>query len=344
MFLNHMKTIHKFDDHYVSLYGLAFTHETRLNQKLEEMIGRENHHLIDLGKQLSGGHIAFKTTSRYIDFHVELLRKSVHPHMSHLAESGLDIYIKNHGKWVFYRSVMPASSQDTYEQRVDFMFQDYKEVMIYLPLYNGIKEFNMHFDDQSMIEPLHVNYLKKGLFYGTSITQGACASRPGMTYTSIISRRLNHLIYNFGFSGQGLGEQTIVEMMASIHNLDYVVIDYEANAGAVNKLEQTLPLMIKIFRKTYPKLPIIIVTRVKTALSNIDGKIEEKRQYLLDFQKTLVDSLKDDYLYLIDGTHIFNTSIDEKTVDGVHFNDIGMKTYADHLVERLDQILNMKGH
>lgn len=339
-----MKTVHKFDDHYVTLYGLAFNHETRLNQDLEDMIRHENQHLIDLGRQLSGGFIAFKTTSRYIKFHVKLIRKSVHPHMSHLAESGLDIYLKHQEEWVFYRSVIPTSNQDAYEQTIDFMSSNHKEIMIYLPLYNGVVDFDISIDDQSIIEPLNMKHSKKGLFYGTSITQGACASRPGMTYTSIISRKLNHLIYNFGFSGQGLGEKIMVEMMASISDLDYVVIDYEANAGAVNKLEKTLPSMIKTFRKTYPSLPIIIVTRVKTALSYFDGKIEEKRMNLLDFQNKLVDSLRDNQLTLIDGTNIFNTSIDEKTVDGVHFNDLGMKTFADYLIEHLDQILNMKGH
>jgi hypothetical protein len=338
-----MKTIHNFDTKYINLYGLPYGDRHRLNLDLKEQILLENKHLIELGQHLSGAHMAFKTTAKSINFYVELARISVHPHMTNLAESGLDIYLKHNNEWVFYRSIMPISCKKEYEQTIEFFDNRLKEIIVYFPLYNEIIDFKINIDDDQMIEPLDLNYKKQGLVYGTSITQGACASRSGLSYTSIISRKLNHHIFNYGFSGQGLGEPIMATMIASIPNLDYIVIDYEANAGAVNRLKQSLPMLIETIRKSYIDIPIFIITRVKTALSFFDGKIEEKRNHLLNFQKTLIKNLNDENLYIIDGSKIFKESIDDYTVDGIHFNDLGFHIFVKYIIDKIDKTLKLKG-
>lgn len=343
MSLSLMKIIHNFDSKYINLYGLPYGEKHRLNLDFKNQILLENKHLIELGQHLSGAHIAFKTTSQSIKFYVELARISVHPHMTNLAESGLDIYLKHNDKWVFYRSIMPTACKKEYEQTIDFFDHELKEIIVYLPLYNEIIESKIIIDDDQMFEPLDLNYKKQGLVYGTSITQGACASRSGLSYTSIISRKLSHHIFNYGFSGQGLGEHIMATMIASIPNLDYIVIDYEANAGAVNRLKQSLPMLIETIRKSYIDIPIFIITRVKTALSFFDGKIEEKRNDLLNFQKTLIKNLNDENLYIIDGSKIFKESIDDYTVDGIHFNDLGFHIFAKYIIDKIDKTLKLKG-
>ena len=68
--------------------------------------------------------------------------------------------------------------------------------------------------------------------YGTSITQGGCASRAGMAYSNILSRRLNMEFVNLGFSGNGKGETALANLINQIENKKMIVLDYEANAGA----------------------------------------------------------------------------------------------------------------
>ena len=65
-------------------------------------------------------------------------------------------------------------------------------------------------DEGAVIKPARPFALSKPVvFYGTSITQGGCASRPGMSYTAIVGRKLNLDFVNQGFSGNGLGEPEV---------------------------------------------------------------------------------------------------------------------------------------
>ena len=104
-------------------------------------------------------------------------------------------------------------------------------------------------EDSSLRKPI--------VFYGTSITQGGCASRPGMVHTAILQRRLDHPVVNLGFSGNGKMEPEVVELMAEI-DASCFVIDCLPNMDAKEVAERTEPLVRKL-REAQPKTPILLV-------------------------------------------------------------------------------------
>ena len=68
------------------------------------------------------------------------------------------------------------------------------------------------------------------VFYGTSITHGACASRPGMVHTAILGRWLDMPVVNLGFSGNGRMDQAVGEFLVQVDATAYV-IDCLPNMG-----------------------------------------------------------------------------------------------------------------
>jgi hypothetical protein len=71
--------------------------------------------------------------------------------------------------------------------------------------------------------PLPLNKKKPIVVYGTSIAQGACASRPGMAWTAILGRRMNIPLINLGFSGNGKLEKEMLDLIAEIDAEVYIL-------------------------------------------------------------------------------------------------------------------------
>ena len=87
-----------------------------------------------------------------------------------------------------------------------------REYGLYLPLYNGVESLKI---GVSMLRRLPGSRrdAKPVVFYGTSITHGGCASRPGMVHTAILGRRLDRPVVNLGFSGNGRMDAAVGEYL-----------------------------------------------------------------------------------------------------------------------------------
>ena len=172
------------------------------------------------------------------------------------------------------------------------------------------------------------------LFYGSSITQGGCSSRPGSAYANIVSRALDADIVNLGFSGNARAE---VEMGEYIKNLpmSVFVYDYDHNAPTIAHLEQTHERMFRQVREAQPDLPIVLMSRPKYTLN------EDDRTRLEIIRKTYENALArgDRNVYLIDGPTLMAIAGNEGTVDGSHPTDLGFFSMAQALIPVLKEIL-----
>src|SRR5690625_586209 len=174
----------------------------RLPNRPKEPISEQVDHLADC---TSGGQIRFQTNSTKLAIRVKLKDKANLNHMSALSQCGFDCYIGKPGKQQFYNGTLYDHSQNFYEI---LLFERENNCIVNItlnfPLYQGVEQVQIGLDQSAqVISPLKHNRLHKIIFYGTSITQGGCASRPGLSYTNIISRRLNQECINLGFFGNG---------------------------------------------------------------------------------------------------------------------------------------------
>ena len=94
-----------------------------------------------------------------------------------------------------------------------------REYLLYLPLYNGVRSVELGLPKDSTLAKAGTWSSAIGkpiVFYGTSITQGGCASRPGMVHTAILGRQLNAPVINLGFSGNGKMEPEMANLLAEL--------------------------------------------------------------------------------------------------------------------------------
>ncbi len=341
--MNH-KTVNLIDSKYSLMLGLPFARKDHLNRFPEEAIHEiisENKALDFLGYHLSGGVIFFETSSRELHFEISYQNEPLMNHMSPLGESGFDIYLLHEGDFIFYDSIRPFPRENYVKSFVKLPHKDKNTIMMYTPLYARVLHLDLKIEEHATLSPFNPKFDKKIFFYGTSITQGACASRPGMSYTNQISRILNAEIINMGFSGNGLGEISIAKLTHHILDLDMVIIDYEANAGAIDRLKSTLIPFIECIREKHHQIPIVVIGRIPFVRELFNDEDHAKRLDHQAFQMHVVkNSLDLMPLYYVKGETLISQNEYDVTVDGIHLNDLGMTLFASRLSPILKDILN----
>lgn len=290
-----------------------------------------------LSKNSSGISIAFETNSPIIKVKWKL---STGFRMSHMAKTGIggvDLYCKNDTVWQFVNTGKPEKMENV-ATLVEDMTKERRQFILNLPLYDGIEFIEIGIEKGSEMKPYKPFEGKPIVFYGTSITQGGCASRPGMAYTNIISRKTNNECINFGFSGNGRMEPEIAEIIAGI-DAKVFIIDCIANMKAPQVTENTESL-IKIIRKKHPDTPIIFIESLiyENGYFNLPRKeMIDKKNSLLKQEVERVAMLNgDENIFYIDNSEFLGTD-HEATVDGTHFTDLGFMRFSDFLILKMKE-------
>ena len=291
----------------------------------------------------AGGQIRFRTNSKHLSIRVTLRDPAGMVHMPATGQCGVDVYLGEPGEERFLRVTTYDITQSQYESVLfDLATDDMRAVTLNLPLYQCVEEILIGLDDEADILP-PAPYVDNRpiIVYGTSITQGGCACRPGMAYTNILSRFLNREFLNMGFSGSGKGEPEVARTFALIPNPGCIVLDYEPNSTP-ESLRETLVPFIGILREAFPTVPILVLSAIRYAGELVDAGLCEARNGNREFQQQTVETLRqqgDAHLYFHDGSELLGEDFDECTVDGVHPTDLGFYRMAVALEPVLRKIL-----
>ena len=236
-------------------------------------------------------------------------------HMPATGVSGIDVYGWTEGKgWVFVRNGRPHRQDN--ELVIDW--PKGRPIMIYLPLYNGVSSFKMGVAKGTKVAPLPPRasgVTKPVVFYGTSITHGGCASRPGMAWVNIAARRADVPAVNLGFSGSGKMEFDLAAVVARIDASCYV-LDCLWNMNAQMVRERFEPF-VRELRRLRPGVPIVCAEDCNTFRDTTEKGAIAKA--VVD--KLLAEGWKD--LSWLPNTEQM-TRDTEEAVDGCHPNDWGM--------------------
>lgn len=286
----------------------------------------------DLSKSSAGITVSFITNATTIAARWTVLNNFSMNHMAASGVKGVDLYVKEAGQWQYVNTGRPASGKETETTLISNMKGDQREYRLYLPLYDGVVSLQIGIDSGKTISKPKPVTAKPIIFYGTSITQGGCASRPGMAHTNIIGRKLDIECVNLGFSGNGRMEQPLAELLADTDALLYV-IDCVPNMSTEMITANTGALVATI-RKKRPTTPIVLVENTFYETAAHDLKLKEQLQQKNSNLRRIFDSLRAKavpHLYYVPTTNALGSD-HEGTVDGVHFTDLGFSRFADHLI------------
>jgi lysophospholipase L1-like esterase len=331
-----------FPDPSFEVNGLAWYHENapdlfRLPKRIKDIVRAP---VWNLAQSSSGAAIRFKSNCTTLAIRYENLYTSGMRNMHVFGQSGVDLYTDN----VYIGTAIHGKDKGVEHVYFKNAVTEFREHVLYLPLYNGIKIKAIGINSNATItKPSPFAIPKPVVFYGTSITQGGCASRPGMSYQAILCRKLNLEHINLGFSGNGKGEKEVVEAVAEIDTSCFV-LDFMANNKNRDTLEKVYEPFVHTIRQKHPTTPIILVTRIYAARESslVGGHefIEAKRDVIRNTYKKLI-SEGDQNLSLVEGYSLLGPNEGDGLVDGSHPNDLGFQLMADRLAPIIAKTLKL---
>jgi len=293
----------------------------------------------------AGGRVRFATDSARVSILVKVRDCVAGAKFSLSGRAGLDLYeITPDGEK--YLKHFPPSEDGSGVFAGEHIFKEKKmrNFTLYMPSYTAVLELYVALDEGALLkECVNYTYEKPIVYYGSSITQGANASRPGTTYQNILSRRFDTDYINLGFSGNALGEPAMARYIAGL-DMSICVLDYDHNAPNAEHLRNTHYKMYEIIREAQPDLPIIFMSKPNyhTATVKFDVSDNEKHRQIIIESYERARANGDTNVYFVDGKQVAEVfgAGDNMTVDGCHPNDIGFLSMAKLLGDRIEKILN----
>jgi hypothetical protein len=292
-----------------------------------------------LSRDSSGMMVRFKTDATAIHVHYKVMKANLGmPHMPATGVSGVDLYARDtDGKWKWVQVTKPAT-QEVKAEIIKGLAPGEREYAAYLPLYNGVEFMSIGVAKGSKFEGLAPR-AKPVVFYGTSITHGACASRPGMVHTGILGRRLDMPVVNLGFSGNGRMDKAVGDYLVQIDAAAYV-IDCLPNMQPADVTAKCVPL-VKQLRAAKPNTPIVLVEDRR--FTN-DWITPAKKQFHTDnhaalkaaYETLIKEGVKN--LSYIPGDSLYGDDTEGAT-DASHASDLGFMRQADIFEPLLRKVL-----
>ncbi len=317
-----------------ALYGLWDPADGRPYHRLPEEVAKAtNDGVAWLNWHTAGGRVRFKTNSPHLVFKAKIAGVELMPHMPLTGIAGMDVYIKTETGYRYHASCITEGGNDApirmsenhgYVNAVRFADNSMKDITVNLPLYGNMDELYVGIAPDAELLPADTyRDVAPTVYYGSSITQGGCASRPGNNYSGILSRKFDVDFINLGFSGSARGEQVIADHIAGLPMSTFVYA-YDHNAPSVEHLAATHEPMYKTIRAAHPDVPVIMITRPKTLYNQ--EEIARREVVLATYNHALE---RGERVHFVDGEKVFDIfGGDGGSVDGCHPNDLGFACVA----------------
>ena len=285
----------------------------------------------------SGGAVRFRTDSPFIAIRAALSDSGDMNHMPRAGSAGFDLY---RGPWPESRH---AGTAQPHRDEADLVRMlcvrnagdaGMESWQLNLPLYGGAAFVQVGLAPGAAVEPPAPHRMGRICFYGSSITQGGCASRPGNAYTTMVCRALDAEQVNLGFSGSARGEPAMAERIASLRGLAAFVMDYDYNAPTPEHLAATHEPFFRTVRAAQPDLPILVLSAPSVWPDSPDAM--RRRRDIVRATVRRARARGDRLVRFLDGARLFGrTGRDDCTVDRVHPNDLGFRRMADAVLPAL---------
>lgn len=330
-----------------TIYGLHDPQNEPFFTRMPRPVAKSvSHDVEELSAHTSGGRVRFSTDSPYIALRASMSEINHMNHMALTGSTGFDLYLDTEHSYCFISAFRPPSDiKNGFASYIDIhsagLPRGMNSYTVNFPLYNRVTAVEIGIEKGSRLEAgLPYAPVSPVIYYGSSITQGGCASRPGTSYQGFLSRWLNIDFINLGFSGSAKGEKEMADYIASL-DMSMFVCDYDYNAPSTAHLAKTLYPLYETVRAKHPTVPYLMVSRPDVT-RNADTAKERAAVIKESYEKAL--KAGDKNVYFLDGFTLFEEGGDpsECTVDGCHPNDLGFYRMAVKMRPFLEEGLNIK--
>ncbi|MBQ8446760.1 MAG: hypothetical protein IJX31_03170 [Clostridia bacterium] len=327
------------EDNRLSLHGIYYKNGEYIRMP-KEVGAAISPWIEEISAYTTGGRLRFVADSPYVAIRCLGRRMDLMTHVSSLLSVGFSIYADGELAGIYMptvKQIVGAKESIAFDGICRFETKKKRLIELYFPMYGGVHEISIGLQAGSVLKKAPEYAHKKPIvFYGSSITMGACASRPGNDYTAHVCRWLDSDYINLGFSGGAKGENAIVEHLASLDASVYV-IDYDHNTPNLEHLEKTHYPLYEGIRKRWKDTPIVFTSKPDFE-NGIDDNVIRREIIRKTYERAKASG--DHNVYFIDGESLFGKEDRVAcTVDKCHPNDLGFYRIAKTVYPVLKQIL-----
>ena len=282
--------------------------------------------------------VVFRTNSPQIDLLPLYKWEYRNDNVTGIAAAGFDLYIRQKNEWVYANSLAPSRRNEAFTLTYG-MEPGEKECLLYLPMYSELESLKIGIQPGASIEAIPNPFGQKAVFFGSSLTQGIGASRPGMSYPLQIERNTNLHVCNLGFSGNAKLQSYFARVIAAVE-ADVFVFDVFSNPDA-KQIKERLQTFVDILTEKHPDTPLIFVQTIKRGNEAFNTLIREREKDKQEVVEELMKSIvrKHPNIYLLDNPLPAPDSHDTCT-DGTHPSDLGYYFWARNIEKKIIEILN----
>ena len=317
--------------------GIPFFEQNKKLVRLPDELIAQLSNLEHLGRRCPGARVAFKTDSPSFTVKVSLKTLSVDIGMSIYACQSAQVMLGERENALYLGVVNPPDYNTKIFEKTFEKSSELEQITIYFPRNEQIETIEISVEDGATVtEPTPYKYPKPVVFYGSSITEGGCSCNSTNAYNAILSRWLDFDYYNFGFSGNALGELVMADYINTI-DIGTFVYDYDHNAPTVEHLANTHKPFFDRIREAHPNIPILMMTRPAEVYNN-DMKA---RRDIVKASYNAAVAAGDKNVYFIDGETFYGeTDRNLCSVDNCHPNDLGFFRMANTIRPVLKEMLD----
>ena len=293
-----------------------------------------------LARNTSGGRVLFRTNSSMLALRARYTSPPGMRNMHAFGQSGIDVYIDG----VYRSTLAPRGKADARDIVIADIAVEERAITLYLPLYMGLESLEVGLVPGASVVATTEPATLPVIFYGTSITQGGCASRPGLSYPAMVSRELGIDFLNMGWSGQGVAQPEVLEWIAPLPAAAWV-IHMGANHRSAESLVESIERMITAIRDKGPKdVPIICFTPIlmtfELPMSPTNPNPQPAMRVAVRELIARLQAEGDTNLILVEGLELLGPDDTDGMVDEIHPNDLGFRRIADGLIPVLREALD----
>ena len=294
-----------------------------------------------LNRNTAGARVRFRTNSKCLACYIVMFNDGETHHVYH-NENKIDLsqFDENFGRETYaYSFASPNNVKEGYGGCFGAT-GEMKDYVFHLPICCEIRAVYVGLSPDAVVEaPTPYKYEKPIVYYGSSITQGYCSSRPSNTYQAVIARHLDADYVSLGFAGNAKGEASIIEYIAGLEMTAFVC-DYDHNAPSPEHLQKTHLPIYRIFREKQPTTPIVFVS-APNIMPDYTWHIPRRDVIRSTYETAKAEG--DENVYFIDGETFFDIPDREMcTTDTCHPNDLGMYLMSQKIEPVIREILEKK--
>ncbi len=322
------------------IYGVPFFAQTGRMQRLPSHITAQLPPEFvnwQLSGRCPGARLCFRTNSREIGLHIDFERITPDIGMSIYSCQSANVFIGPRQTARYAGLARPDGYHTPFAKGTFHKDHTAEDITIFLPRNEIITGIQITLEDDAAVEaPTAYKHPVPILYYGSSVTEGACCSKPANAYNALLSRWLDADFINFGFSGSAKGELLMADYIYGIEK-SILVMDYDHNAPTLEHLQHTHAPFFEYIRSRQPLLPIVFMSA-----SNFEwlNEAAQRRQIIRSTYEAALQN-GDKNVYFVDGETLWGSQDrDACSADALHPNDLGMYRTAQVLAPILQEILD----